>query len=122
MSTAGEGSISVNSKATTVPLPRTEEGGAGSTATPRPEQLDAEEAVLPSVLRLFQEFRSQRPRGVDFDFDSEPGPHQPAVPVPLQSAADALDFKDWLRRPEEWETTATWAWGLPVRWYSALQW
>jgi hypothetical protein len=50
------------------------------------------------------------------------GPSQPADPVPLQSDEDKSNFKDWLQRPEEWDATATWAWGLPSQWYSALRW
>jgi hypothetical protein len=74
MSTVGEDSQSGGSKATTVPLPERDEEDDRSTATPRPEQLDADDAAL----RLSQEFRSQRPRGMDVDFLAEPGPSQPA--------------------------------------------
>jgi hypothetical protein len=120
MSTAGEDSRSGDSKATTVPLPGRDEEDDRSTAMPRPEQLDADEAAL--RLRLVRAFRSQRPSGVGFGVMVEPGPSQSKELMPLQSDADKADLRDWLQRPLEWDAKAMWAWGLPPRWYSALRW
>jgi hypothetical protein len=118
MSTVGEDSA--DSKATTVRLPERAEGDARSTATPRSEQLDADEVAL--RLRMDRAFRSQRPSGVAFDFMAEPGPRQPEDPRPLQSDVDKAAVTAWLQRPLEWDATAMWAWGLPPLWYSALRW